>query len=200
MRAAALVPVLLSAACLDAPPSGIGAPPGDDAGEGLEDAGRGADAAGGGIDAGVNLIVNGDFEAGVAGWVDLRADIGEETATVHAGAASAWACLDAGFGAGDVYGLDTAEAVVPAPAGGAYRVEAWVRAGVGASAQPMSLSLRMSPGDIETSPGVAAAEDWVHLTFEAEVGGSGSLTVRVRAVAASAGDCMLVDDVVLTRL
>jgi hypothetical protein len=195
-RAALLLVVSLGAACLDAPPSGVGAPVAEDAASPVDGALDRVDA---GADAGGNLLVNGDFELGVNGWVGLRADIGEESATVHGGAGAAWACLYGHLGSDTIYGIDSADAVVAAPAAGTYQLQAWVRALPGASAQDMSVSLRLTSGDVATSPDVLVADAWTPIGLQAEVSGSGGLLVRVRADSASAGDCIAIDDVVLTR-
>lgn len=175
---------LMCAACLESPGGAAGA-----------DAATATD---GETGDGSNLVVNGDFETGVAGWEGWQADIGAEPAA-HAGDGAAWVCLDGDLDAGTLYGIDVEGPVLPDPAEGLYTVAAWVRASDGASAQMVDASIRLTSGVVDTSPPVTVADDWKRIVHDAELVGDGALSLRIGAEAEAAGDCFVVDEVVLSR-
>ncbi|HUS65384.1 MAG TPA: hypothetical protein VMZ28_12615 [Kofleriaceae bacterium] len=181
MRRLALVALLVTG-CLGAPDDGDGERP--DAAPDRLDAG------------GENLLPNGDFEIGLAGWDTdaTNADLFDDGPS-HGGERSASVCLR-DVPLPDYYFLFWTELVAVDP--GSYRFTAWARVGEGAGGQ--LLAGVISGADLYvTSPSVAVGDAWEPVAVEVTLAEANQLTVAIRAAPSGAGDCFVVDDAQLVR-
>lgn len=143
-----------------------------------------------------NLLPNGDFEVGVAGWTtdESTADLADD-GPPHDGQKSASICL------ADVEPLPAAYylfGTLVAVEAGTYRFTVWARAGEGSSGQLVATTIA-GTGLFVVSPDAAVGDAWERVDLEVDVDGPDMLVVAVRATPMSAGDCFLVDDALLVR-
>lgn len=141
-----------------------------------------------------NLLPNGNFEVGVAGWGAQQAEIGVDP-TAHSGEASAFVCL-AELPELPAYYYFFTDVAVPVSAG-RHEAAAWMRRMPDSSGQLVSLVV--SDGEaFAQSPAVVADDTWQRLAIAYDAQAA-PLTVLLQAVPESDGDCILVDDVSLVQ-
>jgi hypothetical protein len=149
-----------------------------------------------------NLLANGDFETGLAGWVPVGRGVLDRVAVGHSGAWSV-RIADAGkppgggaSGPGDP-GMRTAREV----AAGSYEASAWLRAS--RPGTQATLALRELGGPREGSGdlvGVTLADaGWHEIAVVHEVQAGTRLTVEAVVTNLRPGDGLLVDQVSVVR-
>lgn len=160
---------------------------------------------GGGADAGAgveNLLSNGDFELGCAGWGANRADLSPITAPslVHGGKGACLVCAT-GTKSELFRALPT-----PAPSGAQFVASVWLREAPDAAAPPM-LTTHLN---ITTEPGTGLQEGTSTLTphvdgewrmasalIDVSVSDGGGLVLYVTGT--DPGNCYIIDDALLYR-
>jgi Carbohydrate binding domain len=144
-----------------------------------------------------NLLVNGDFESGLAGWVPVGRGVLDRVAIGHSGGWSV-RITDGGppAGAGDP-GMRSARAVT----GGTYEASAWLRAT--RPGTQATLALREPGGSVAGSGdliGVTLTDaGWHQIAVVHEVAAGANMIIEVTATNLRPGDGLLVDQVSITR-
>jgi len=114
---------------------------------------------------GANVLTNGDFELGCAGWDVAFGFVSEATDVVHGGAKSCKFCMDTNFEA-----TLTRSATVPLNKGDTYTGDVWIHAGGGVQAMKSAgytgsalLVTASGEGDSSTD-GPPLDGTWQHMT------------------------------------
>ena len=178
----------------------------------LETIGPGGDGGGGitatdGGDAGSpNLLINGDFELGCAGWNASFGFVSEDT-VAHSGAKSCKVCMDTNWEM-----TFTRDAALTGHKGETYVADVWLHGAAGSATMQQQgfrsddLSLFWSGGGVDPTPGPQLDSTWLHastlttlsadetqLTFSFHMTQAGN--------PASVGDviCVYVDDAAIRK-
>jgi hypothetical protein len=150
------------------------------------------------FDAGPNLLTNGDFENGCAGWaVNLLGTMAVGDPLARHGSESCRVCrvsLDGGY---EFVNYATLTSVPP----GTYVFEAWVRSAPDGGPPPSSIQSRvsvldkkgMSLKDGPTSPGITVTDVWSMTSALVTFSGDGGAQLAVLLLV-TGGQCWLVDD------
>jgi hypothetical protein len=220
---AGALPVVLAACILDADGFSGGVPPGADSGPAPPgEGGSGGpdstgstnpDAGNGGLDGGseaggiANILVNGDFELGCAGW---SAGFGSivEASVAHSGTRSCKFCMGTNYRASL-----TRQGPTNAVVGKTYYAEVWMQGAETVTQletwgyNGSSVNLYIGNDEGEETPGPKSAADWVRATglFVMPRDGSAvgiSLNFYQDGNPAAVGDriCLYVDDAVVRPL
>lgn len=152
-------------------------------------------------DGGVNnLLSNGTFETGIAGWEGFDGDV-QWSDISRSGDHAALVCAAPGQTS---YTLgDTPNTVIGTTPGDRYRAEAWVRTPPGAGSILVKVILREAPpdADIETeSSPIPIDETWRQVTIEHVIQTESDLSILVRGLASTEDTCFLIDDAVVELL
>ena len=153
------------------------------------------------IDAGPNLLSNGDFELGCAGWTGNQAMLIDDS-TTHSGTRSCRVCPTAAVSFDIVQYAKT-----PLTPGERYFVEAYLHAAPSDAATPKSpigVTLRIFDRNnvalqSAVSNGPTPAESWQRISELIDVSADGGTQMQVAFESADVGRCFLIDDARLYR-
>jgi hypothetical protein len=148
-----------------------------------------------------NLLANGDFESGLAGWDPVGRGVLQRVAVGHSGAWSVRITDDGKPPGGGSAPSDPGMVSARAVAGGSYEASAWLRAS--RPGTRATLALRESGGVGDGSGdliGVTLTDaGWHEIAVVHEVVAGTRMTVEATATNLRPGDGLLVDQVSVTR-
>ena len=147
-----------------------------------------------------NLLANGDFEQGIAGWAQAGGGRIDRVAIGHSGR---WSLRlqDGGSPSGGVPGdpLARSTQIVRAQAGESYEASVWVRATRPGTEAILKLRELGGSGESADTIGVTLVDaDWHEVAVSHEAQAGGQLTVEAAAGNLQSGDGLLLDQISLT--
>jgi hypothetical protein len=153
----------------------------------------------------LDLLVNGDIEAGVPPWMGTQASLLTGTGNPHGGTRALIVCkmlgsTSASFSVSN-HAIET-DAADPIAAGRRFQASAWVRAFSLPTTTPSSVSLVLredggaaAPED-NAGPPIAPSNSWAQVTTSAVIDRADRerLTLIVQPADAPTGSCFMLDD------